>query len=380
MQVSAAQQKRDYYEVLAVGRDATAEQIKQAYRQLALKWHPDRNPAPDATDKFREIAEAYAVLSDPAKRQAYDATGHAGVSERWSTEDIFRDFDFGDVFGARFGDLGGLFGDLFGGRGRRGPVRPQGADLHCDLRVTLDEAAKGGERLIHITRSDPCKSCGGSGAKAGTKPAACAECGGTGEKQQVRSDRGMRVVTLLSCSRCRGTGTFIEFPCPACSGTGVLFSPHAIKLRIPAGADHGTLLRIAGQGEAGPQGAPPGDLLVRINIQPHPLLKRDGDDLYATAQIAFPQAALGTKVTIKYLDHENVLVTVPPGTQSGTLLRLRGKGMPRLRGKGKGDLFVVVEVRTPTELTARQRELLREFEQLESQREKSAFASWSGTT
>ena len=370
--MSAAQQKRDYYEVLAVGRDGTAEQIKQAYRQLALKWHPDRNTAPDATDKFREIAEAYAVLSDPAKRQAYDATGHAGVSERWSTEDIFRDFDFGD--------LGGIFGDLFGGRRRRDPVRRRGTDLHCDLRVTLGEAAKVEERLIHLTRSDPCKSSGGNGAKAGTRPAACAECGGTGEKQQVRSDRGMKVVTLLSCSRCRGMGTFIEFPCPACSGTGVLFSPHAIKLRIPAGADHGMLLRIAGQGEAGPQGAPPGDLLVRVNIQPHPLLKRDGDDLYAAAQITFPQAALGTKVTVKYLDNENVLVTVPPGTQSGTLLRLRGKGMPRLHGKGKGDLFVVVEVKTPTALTGRQRELLREFAQLESERKKSAFASGSGTT
>jgi len=378
--VSAAQQKRDYYEVLGLGRDATAEQIKQAYHQLALKWHPDRNPAPDATDKFREIAEAYAVLSDPTKRQAYDFTGHAGVSERWSTEDIFRDFDFGDFFGGRFGDLGGIFGDLFGGRGRRGPVRPRGADVQCDMSLTLDQAAKGGEQLIHITRSDPCKSCGGNGAKAGTRPVTCAECRGTGEKQQVRSDRGMKVVTLLSCSHCRGTGTFIEFPCPACSGTGVVFLPHAIKVQIPAGADHGTLLRLAGQGEAGPQGAPPGDLLVRIYIQPHPHLRRDGDDLYAAAQIAFPDAALGTKVTVKYLDDENVLVTVPPGTQSGTLLRLRGKGMPRLHGKGKGDLFVVVEVKTPTDLTARQRELLKEFARLETERKKSAFAFWGGTT
>jgi molecular chaperone DnaJ len=377
--VSAAQQKRDYYEVLAVGRDATAEQIKQAYHQLALKWHPDRNPAPDATDKFREIVEAYAVLSDPAKRQAYDATGHAGVSERWSTEDIFRDFDFGDFFGGRFADLGGIFGDLFPGRTRPGGIKPQGAALRYDLRLTLDEAARGGERVIHISRSDRCKSCAGSGAKPGTKPVTCTDCRGTGERQQVRSAKSMRVITLTTCARCNGRGIFIESPCAACKGAGVEFLPHAIKVQVPPGVDHGMLLRLPGQGEAGPQGGSPGDLLVRIYIQSHPLLKRDGDDLYAAAPIAFPAAALGTKVTIKYLGNENVLVTVPPGTQSGTLLRLRGKGMPRLHGKGKGDLFVVVEVRTPTELTARQRELLREFAKLESERKKSVFASWSGT-
>ena len=378
--MNAAQQKRDYYEVLAVERDATAEQIKQAYRQLALRWHPDRNPVPDATEKFREIAEAYAVLSDPAKRQAYDATGHAGISERWSTEDIFRDFDFGDFFGGRFADLGGIFGDLFSERTRRSGVKLHGADLHYDLRLTLDEAAKGGERLIHVSRSDRCKSCGGSGAKPGTKPVTCTECHGTGERQQMRSEKSMRVVTLTTCARCHGRGTFIETRCATCQGAGVVFLPHAIKVQIPPGVDHGMLLRLAGQGEAGPQGAPPGDLLVRIYMQPHPLLKRDGDDLYAVAQMTFPDAALGTKVAVKYLHDENVLVTVPPGTQSGSLLRLRGKGMPRLHGKGKGDLFVVVEVKTPTELTTRQRELLREFARLESERKKNAFASWSGAT
>jgi molecular chaperone DnaJ len=377
--MAAAQQKRDYYEVLGVGRDATGEQIKQAYRQLALKWHPDRNPAPDATDKFRENAEAYAVLSDPAKRQAYDATGHAGVSERWSTEDIFRDFDFGDFFGGRFADLGSIFGDLFSGRTRPSDVKPQGANLRYDLRLTLDEAARGGERVIHISRSDRCKSCAGSGAKPGTKPVTCTDCRGTGERQQVRSEKSMRVITLTTCARCNGRGIFIESPCAACKGGGVEFLPHAIKVQIPPGIDHGMLLRLPGQGETAPGGGSAGDLLVRIYIQPHPLLKRDGDDLYAAAQIAFPEAALGSKVTVPCLDREAVRVSVAPGTQSGTTLRVRGKGMPRLHDQGKGDLFVVIEIKTPTDLTPRQRELLKEFTRLEAERKKNPSASRSAT-
>lgn len=357
----SSQPKRDYYEVLGLDRSATQEQIKQAYRQLAMKWHPDRNTAADATDKFKEIAEAYAVLSDQTKRQAYDDAGHAGVSERWSTEDLFRDFEFGDFFGGRMGDLFSVFGDFFPGRRARPSPRPQGADLRYDLHLSLDEAARGGEQLIKLTRSDRCKSCNGSGAKPGTKPMTCSECRGTGEKQQVRADKTMRVVTLTTCTRCHGRGMFIESPCAACQGAGLQFLPHTIKVQVPAGVEHGMLLRLAGQGEAGPQGAPSGDLLVRVYIQPHPTLKRDGDDLYAVAAISFPDAALGTKVTVPCLGDEQVIVTVPPGAQHGTLLRARGKGMPRMNGRGKGDLYLVVEVKTPTELTPRQRELLREF-------------------
>jgi DnaJ-class molecular chaperone len=309
--VNTAQQKRDYFEVLGVDRSASQEQIKQTYRQLALKWHPDRNPAPGAVDRFREIAEAYAVLSDETKRSAYAAAGHAGVSERWSTEDIFRDFDFGDFFGGRFADLWNIFGDLFGGHGRRNSVRSRGADLHCDMRITLEDAAKGGERRIHITRPGPY------------------------------------------------------------SGPGAAFLPRAVKIRIPMGAQDGALLRFVGQGQTGPHGGPPGDLLVRLSIQPHPSLRREGHDLYAVARIAFPEAALGTKVTIKYLGNENVLITVPPGTQNGALLRLRGKGMPRPDGEGKGDLLVIVKVKTPIDLTERQCELLREFK-LESAHKQAA--------
>ncbi len=355
------EQKRDYYEILGLDRSADQEQIKQAYHQLALKWHPDRNTAPDATDRFKEVAEAYAVLSDPTKRAQYDATGHAGVSERWSTEDLFRDFEFGDFFGGRMGDIWSVFGDFFPGRGARPSTRPQGNDLRYELTLSLDQAARGGEQLIRLTRSDLCKSCNGSGAKPGTKPQTCSKCGGSGEQQQVRTDQRLRVVTLTTCSQCRGRGLFIQSPCASCAGTGYQLLRHNIKVTVPPGVEHGMLLRLAGQGEAGPQGASPGDLLVRIYIQPHPTLRRDGDDLYTIAPISFPDAALGTKVTVACLDAEKVVVTVPPGTQNGTLLRARGKGMPRLQGRGKGDLYMVVEVKTPTNLTPRQRELLREF-------------------
>jgi len=358
---ATAQQKRDYYEVLGVERNAAQEQIKQAYRQLAMKFHPDRNPAPDATERFKEIAEAYAVLSDPTKREQYDTAGHAGVSERWSTEDLFRDFAFGDFFGGRFADVGGIFGDLFGARSRRGPAKARGPDLHSGLRLTLDDAARGGERVIAITRSDRCKTCGGSGAKPGTHPVVCQECQGTGQKRRIKTEKGMKLVTITACARCLGSGTIVESPCLTCHGTGYEFLPHQIKVQIPPGIDDGMLLRLAGQGEAAPPGGEPGDLLVRVLINAHPLLKREGDDLFTGAVIDFASAALGTKVDAPCLEKEIVKVTIPPGTQSGTALRLRGKGMPRLRGRGKGDLYVVVEVRTPTDLTARQRELLREF-------------------
>jgi molecular chaperone DnaJ len=361
-------QKRDYYEVLGVERSATPEQIKQAYRQLALKWHPDRNPAPDATDKFREIAEAYAVLSDTAKRHAYDTGGHAGISERWTTEDLFRDFDFGDFFGAGLGHLGGIFGDLFAGASRRSRAKPRGVDLRYELRLTLDEAARGGERMIEIRRSERCKTCGGNGAKPGTQPVACSECQGTGQKQRVKTEKQMKMVTLTSCPRCRGQGLFIESPCATCDGTGYQFLPHKVKVQVPPGVDDGMLLRLAGQGAAAPEGGTPGDLLIDIILEPHDLLRREGDDLYTPVAISFADAALGTDVIVPCLEREKVRVKIPPGTQSGSALRARGKGMPRLRGRGKGDLLVVVEVRTPTHLTLRQRELLQEFK-LEAQRD-----------
>jgi len=368
--MATTQQKRDYYEILGVERSATPEEIKQAYRKLAMQWHPDRNPSQEASERFREIAEAYAVLSDETKREAYDTTGHAGVSERWSMEDLFRDFEFGDFFGGRFGDLWNVFGDLFPGHTRRAATIPRGADIRYDLSLTLDEAARGGERVIHVTRTDRCQACRGSGAKAGTQPVTCPECRGTGERQQIRSAGVMKVVTLASCTRCNGRGTVIASPCPTCRGSGHVFAPHGIKVQIPAGVDHGMVLRLAGQGEAGPGKAPQGDLLVQIYIQTHPHLQRDGDDLYTTVSVTFTDAALGTKVLVPHLQGEAVRLTIPPGTQSGTTLRVRGKGMPRLDRRGTGDFFVVVKVQTPVDLTAPQKELLKEFMRLEAERKR----------
>ncbi|MEW6246338.1 MAG: molecular chaperone DnaJ [Nitrospirota bacterium] len=363
--------KRDYYEVLGVDRSATRDEIKRAYRRLALQYHPDRNKSPDATAKFREIAEAYAVLSDDTKRREYDAAGHAGISERWTPEDLMREFQFGDFFGGRFDDLSGIFGDFFGRRARPGPGAMRGVDLRYDLDLTLEEAAKGGEREIQITRSEACALCAGSGAKPGTKPKPCGECDGTGHKQQVRTERRVRMVTLTTCPRCRGTGQVIESPCQECGGKGIRFVAHTLKVRIPPGIDDGMLIRLAGQGEANADGGPPGDLLIQPRIQPHPVFQRQGADLYVAKAISFPEAALSTKIPLTGLGGESIHVAVPAGTQSGTALRLSGKGMPRLGGRGKGDLFVVVEVKTPTQLTPRQRELIEEFAKLEKEKQRT---------
>ena len=360
-----AESKRDYYEVLGVDRTATRDQIKHAYRQLALHFHPDKNKDPGAAAKFRELAEAYAVLSDDTKRKEYDTTGHAGVRERWSPEDLMRDFQFGDFFGGRFGDLSGLFGDLFGRRMRPGTGATRGVDLRHDVELTLEEAARGGEKEIHLTRSERCADCGGSGAKAGTKPLACPDCRGTGQKQDVKTKKDVRLVTLTTCARCQGRGQIVESPCPLCQGAGYRFLPHTLKVKIPPGVDDGMMIRLPGQGEANANGGPPGDLLIRPHLRRHPTFERHGDDLYTVQSVTFPDAALGRKLRVAGLSGETLHVTIPAGTQSGTALRLNGKGMPKVGGKGKGDLFVVVEVRTPTELSDRERALLLELAKLQ---------------
>ena len=235
-----------------------------------MKWHPDRNPASDATDKFREIAEAYAVLSDPTKRRAYDAGGHAGVSERWSTEDLFRDFDFGNVFGRGFEGLGGIFGDLFSRSAGHGAAKPRGDDLRYELTLTLDEAARGGERLVEIRRTERCRTCGGNGASPGTAPIQCPQCQGTGQKQKITTQKALKIVALISCDRCRGRGIWIESPCATCKGSGFELLPHKIQVNVPPGVEHGTVLRLGGEGEPAPEGGRPGDLLFCIKIEPHP--------------------------------------------------------------------------------------------------------------
>ena len=358
--------KRDYYEILGVDRTATRDQIKHAYRQLALQFHPDKNRDPGAAAKFRELAEAYAVLSDDTKRKEYDTTGHAGVSERWSSDDLMRDFQFGDFFGGRFGDLSGMFGDLFGRRMRPGAGAARGVDLRYDVELTLEEAAHGGEREIYLTRSEKCVDCDGSGAKAGTKPLACPDCRGTGQKQDVKMRKDVRLVTLTTCARCQGRGQIIESPCPLCQGGGYRFLPHTLKVKIPPGVDDGMVIRLPGQGEANANGGPPGDLLIRPHIRRHPTFERQGEDLYTVQSVTFPDAALGRKLRITGLRGEALQVTIPAGTQSGTALRLSGKGMPKVGEKGKGDLIVVVEVRTPTDVSDRERALLLELAKLQS--------------
>ena len=358
--------KRDYYEVLGVDRTATRDQIKHAYRQLALQFHPDKNRDPGAAAKFRESAEAYAVLSDDTKRKEYDTTGHAGVSERWSSEDLMRDFQFGDFFGGRFGDLSGMFGDLFGRRMRPGAGAARGVDLRYDVELTLEEAAHGGEREIYLTRSEKCVDCEGSGAKAGTKPLACPDCRGTGQTQDVKMRKDVRLVTLTTCARCQGRGQIIESPCPLCQGGGYRFLPHTLKVKIPPGVDDGIVIQLPGQGEANADGGPPGDLLIHPHVRRHPTFERHGEDLYTVQLVTFPDAALGRKLRITGLRGEALQVTIPPGTQSGTALRLSGKGMPKVGEKGKGDLFVVVEVRTPTDVSDRERTLLLELAKLQS--------------
>lgn len=268
--------KRDYYEVLGVDRTATRDQIKHAYRQMALQYHPDKNKDPDAAAKFRELAEAYAVLSDDAKRKEYDTTGHVGVSERWSADDLMRDFQFGDFFGGRFGDLSGMFGDLFGRRMRPGTGASRGVDLSYDVELTLEEAARGGEKEIHLTRSEKCMDCGGSGAKAGTKPLSCPDCRGTGQKQDVKMRKDVRLVTVTTCARCQGRGQIVESPCPICQGSGYRFLPHRLKVKVPPGIDDGMIIRLPGQGEANADGGPPGDLLIHPHVRRHPSFERHG--------------------------------------------------------------------------------------------------------
>lgn len=250
------------------------------------------------------------------------------------------------------------------------PGARRGADIRYDLDLTLDEAAKGGERVIEMTRSEQCSTCKGSGAKPGTKPTVCSECRGGGQKQSVQTSKGVRMVTLTTCPKCGGRGQWVESPCDDCRGSGFRFRPHTLKTSIPAGVDDGMVIRLAGQGEVHADGGPPGDLLFRTHLRPHPTLQRQGDDLYAAVTIGFPEAALGTKASLTTLGGEALEMAIPAGTQSGTAMRLRGKGMPRLGGKGRGDLFAIVEVRTPTNLTDRQRELLQEFATTEKGRQK----------
>jgi molecular chaperone DnaJ len=351
--------KRDYYDVLGVSRNADKDEIKAAYRKLAFQYHPDRNKSPDAEEKFKEISEAYAVLSDDEKRRLYDQFGHAGIDGRYTQEDIFGGVDFDSLFrDFGFGPFGSIFEMFFGGRRPRGPAR--GRDLEADVTVTLEEAATGIEKEVTIPRVETCDICHGTGARPGTSPKTCPKCQGSGRIEYGSSSGFGRFFQIVTCDRCGGRGTVVEFPCQDCRGTGQVRRTRKIRVRIPPGVDTGSYLRLAGEGEAGERGAPRGDLLIAIRVKPHPLLRREENDLYCEVPISIIQATLGAEIEVPTLGSK-ALLKIPPGTQPGTIFRLKGKGMPVLNGYGRGDQLVKVLVRVPTRLTSRQRQLLGEL-------------------
>jgi molecular chaperone DnaJ len=348
--------KRDYYEVLGVNRDASDDDLKKAYRKLAMKWHPDRNPGnPKAEEHFKEAKEAYEILSDTQKRAAYDQFGHAGVDPHSGMGAGGPAGGFGDIFSDIFGEIFG------GGRGGRSTVF-RGADLRYNLEISLEQAAHGFETKIRIPTLSNCETCAGSGAKPGTQPQTCPSCRGAG---QVRISQGPFSIAQ-TCPRCHGSGKVITSPCADCGGVGRVKHQKTLAVRIPAGVDEGDRVRLSGEGEPGTNGGPPGDLYVQVHIKPHPVFQRDGDDLHCEMPVSFAAAALGGDIEIPTLD-ASARIRVPPETQSGKTFRLRGKGIKGVRSQTHGDLYCHVVVETPVKLTERQKELLREFDSIAQQ-------------
>jgi molecular chaperone DnaJ len=349
--------KRDYYEVLGVARESSEQEIKSAYRKLAMQYHPDRNPEdPEAEDKFKECSEAYAILADGDKRAAYDRFGHAAVGGNGGgagfDPSVFQDFH--DIFGEFFG-----FSDLFGAAGgRRGRTRAQrGPDLREDVTLEFEEAVFGTETKVTVRRHETCEDCRGTGAAPGKAPVKCKSCAGQG---QVRYQQGFFSMAR-TCPTCQGMGSVITDPCSGCKGAARVLRQRVVEVKVPAGVEDGTRIRFTGYGEAGGFGGPAGDLYVVLHVKEHPFFAREGNDLHCVIPISFAQASLGAELKVPTLEGEHAL-KVPEGVQSGTTLRIRGKGVPVLNSHGKGDLFVEVRVQTPTKLNKRQRELLQELE------------------
>jgi molecular chaperone DnaJ len=352
-------EKKDYYEVLGVPREASEKDIKSSYRKLAMKYHPDRSDAPDTEERFKEISEAYAVLSDSDKRRQYDQFGHAGINSQYSQEDLFRGVNFEDIFrGFGFGG-DSIFDMFFGGGRRRGTSR--GNDLRYDLDMTLEQVASGLETTIEVPRAESCPTCAGSGAKPGTSPVKCANCGGTGQFTRAQNTPFGQMISSTTCPKCGGRGQMIVTPCEDCRGAGRVHRRRKINVKVPSGVDSGQHLKLRGQGEAAPgPGGQAGDLYVFINVRPHPRFIRSDSDLLLETPISITQAALGSNIEVPTLNGR-AIIKVPPGTQTGSVFRLKGKGMPRLHGSGTGDLHVRVNVRTPSSLTTRQKRLLDEL-------------------
>jgi molecular chaperone DnaJ len=344
--------KRDYYEILGISRSATEAEIKRAYRTMAVKFHPDKNPDdPHAEEKFKECAEAYAVLSDGQKRAAYDRFGHQAAAAGGFDPGFTNFEDIFDLFG---------FGDMFGSRASRRSTIHRGADLRYDLEITLEDAATGKDEKLRIPRLETCDACKGSGAEEGTTPENCISCGGSG---QTRYQQGFFSV-MRTCPNCAGKGQIIRNPCKECRGQGRIEKEKSLEIKIPAGVETGSRLRVTGEGEAGVNGGPPGDLFVVLHVKEHEIFERQGANLYSAVPITFAQAALGAEIKVRTLDGEEEL-KVPAGTQTGTVFRIKSQGMPALGGRGKGDLFVAVTLITPKTLTKEQRKLLEQLATVE---------------
>ncbi len=366
-------QKRDYYEVLGLSREASTDEIKKAYRRLAKKYHPDLNKdnPKEAEEKFKELSEAYEVLVDQDKRSKYDTYGFAGVQDNFSPGGFdWRDFthfgDLNDIFG------GGVFGDFFGGgslfdfffdrRGREGPSR--GSDLRYDLEIDFQEAAFGSKKEIEVNREEKCPSCGGTGAEGSTAMRTCTQCGGRGQVRDVQTRGFSQFVRIAPCPRCGGRGRIVEKQCRTCRGTGAVRRDRRISVNIPAGVDNGSRLRLSGEGEQGEMGGPPGDLYVVIHVRPHDVFERDGAEIYLQVPVTYATLVLGGEVEVPTLKGK-ANIRIPPGTESGTVFRLRGKGLPDLQRGGMGDQNVRVRVEIPRKISGRKKELIEELKALE---------------
>lgn len=372
--------KRDYYEILGVDKKASVDELKSSYRKLAMQFHPDRNKSPDAEEKFKEISEAYAVLTDQNKRQQYDQFGHAGIDMRYSQEDIFkgaapdiedilRDFGMGGI-GGGFGRSGSIFDIFFGGGGERREGPRRGSDILYELAIDFEDAASGKKFEIEIPRTETCEICHGSGAKPGTSPRTCPTCKGSGQMNRTQNTPFGRFMTTSACGTCRGAGNVIDSPCATCHGSGTVQRTRKLEVKIPPGVDTGSRLRVPGEGEAGGKGGPTGDLYVDIYVKPHPIFKREENDIIMEATISFTQAALGDEIVVPTLDGK-AKMKIPPGTQNGQTFRLRGKGFPSLHMSGKGDELVKIKVDVPAKLNDRQKQLLREFAEASGEKIKS---------
>ncbi len=358
-------EKRDYYEVLGVERQAGEDDIKKAYRQLARQYHPDvtKEDPKVAEERFKEISEAYEVLMDKQKRDLYDKYGHAGVNSQFQDggfnwNDFTHQGDVRDIFGDMGFGSGNIFDMFFGGGRSRGPR--QGQSLRYDLEISLEEAAEGIKKELTLPLTVKCDACGGTGSKS-RKEEICQQCQGKGQVQRVERRGYSQFISVGACPKCGGSGKDIKDPCPECDG-GWTRKRQKISLDIPKGVDTGMRLRVAGAGEPSPDGGPPGDLFVVINVREHKIFQRDGADLYATQELSFPEAALGATIEVPTLDGKKVEMTVPAGTQPGEVQRLKGLGMPRMEGYGKGDLYIRLKLVVPKRLTAEQKELLRKFD------------------